>query len=70
MTVPGAIDVIRELAKHAASELLVGAGTVLNADVAQQCLDAGAQFLVSPGFKAETVALAVREREADHGWAH
>ena len=26
MTVPGAVDVIRELAKHAASELLVGAG--------------------------------------------
>jgi 2-dehydro-3-deoxyphosphogluconate aldolase/(4S)-4-hydroxy-2-oxoglutarate aldolase len=62
MTVPGAIDVIRELAKHAASELLVGAGTVLNAETAQRCIDAGAQFLVSPGFKAETVALAVRAR--------
>jgi 2-dehydro-3-deoxyphosphogluconate aldolase/(4S)-4-hydroxy-2-oxoglutarate aldolase len=62
MTVPGAIEVIRELAKHAASELLVGAGTVLNAETAQRCLDAGAHFLVSPGFKAETVALAVRER--------
>jgi 2-dehydro-3-deoxyphosphogluconate aldolase / (4S)-4-hydroxy-2-oxoglutarate aldolase len=62
MTVPGAIDVIRELAKHAATELLVGAGTVLNAEIAQRCLDAGAQFLVSPGFKAETVALAVGAR--------
>jgi 2-dehydro-3-deoxyphosphogluconate aldolase/(4S)-4-hydroxy-2-oxoglutarate aldolase len=62
MTVPGAIDVIHELAKHAASELLVGAGTLLNAETAQRCLDAGAQFLVSPGFKAETVALAVRTR--------
>jgi 2-dehydro-3-deoxyphosphogluconate aldolase/(4S)-4-hydroxy-2-oxoglutarate aldolase len=62
MTVPGAIEVIRELAKHAASQLLVGAGTVLSAETAQRCLDAGAHFLVSPGFKAETVALAVRER--------
>jgi 2-dehydro-3-deoxyphosphogluconate aldolase/(4S)-4-hydroxy-2-oxoglutarate aldolase len=61
MTVPGAIEVIRELAKHAASELLVGAGTVLKAETAQRCIDAGAQFLVSPGFKGETVALAVRE---------
>src|ERR1700719_3744293 len=60
MTVPGAIEVIRDMVKHAASELLVGAGTVLNAETAQRCLDAGAQFLVSPGFKAETVALAVR----------
>lgn len=60
MTVPGAVEVIRELVKHAGLELLVGAGTVLNAETAQRCLDAGAQFLVSPGFKAETVALAVR----------
>src|SRR6266568_4218700 len=42
MTVPGAIDVIRELTKNAASEVLVGAGTVLNAEAARRCLDAGA----------------------------
>src|SRR6202158_848084 len=51
MTVPGALDVIRELAKNSASDVLVGAGTVLNAEAARGCLDAGAQFLVSPGFK-------------------
>jgi 2-dehydro-3-deoxyphosphogluconate aldolase/(4S)-4-hydroxy-2-oxoglutarate aldolase len=62
MTVPGAVEVIRELAKHSASELLVGAGTVLNPEQAQRCLDAGAQFLVSPGFNAKTVALAAAER--------
>src|SRR5215469_10357785 len=61
MTVPGAIDVIRELAKTAASDLLVGAGTVLNADAARRCLDAGAQFLVSPGLNLPTIELAVRE---------
>ncbi len=61
MTVPGAIDVIRELAKHAANDLLVGAGTVLNVDTARRCLDAGAQFLVSPGFNLRTVELAGRE---------
>jgi 2-dehydro-3-deoxyphosphogluconate aldolase/(4S)-4-hydroxy-2-oxoglutarate aldolase len=61
MTVPGAIDVIRELAKNAASGLMVGAGTVLNADTARRCIDAGAQFLVSPGFNSQTVELAVRE---------
>jgi 2-dehydro-3-deoxyphosphogluconate aldolase/(4S)-4-hydroxy-2-oxoglutarate aldolase len=63
MTVPGAVDVIRELAKHSSpEELLVGAGTVLNPEQAQRCLDAGAQFLVSPGFNAKTVALAAAER--------
>jgi 2-dehydro-3-deoxyphosphogluconate aldolase / (4S)-4-hydroxy-2-oxoglutarate aldolase len=61
MTVPGAIDVIRELAKTGASNLLVGAGTVLNPDAARQCLDAGAQFLVSPGLNLRTVELAVKE---------
>ena len=61
MTVPGAIEVIRELAKHSASDLLVGAGTVLNVDTARRCLDAGAQFLVSPGFNPHTVDLAGRE---------
>jgi 2-dehydro-3-deoxyphosphogluconate aldolase/(4S)-4-hydroxy-2-oxoglutarate aldolase len=64
MTVPGAVEVIRELAKSSASELLVGAGTVLNAEAARRCLDAGAQFLVSPGFNRATVELAVREGKA------
>jgi len=63
MTVPGAVEVIRELAKHASSELLVGAGTVLNPEQAQRCLDAGAQFLVSPGFNPQTVALAAAEKK-------
>jgi 2-dehydro-3-deoxyphosphogluconate aldolase/(4S)-4-hydroxy-2-oxoglutarate aldolase len=49
MTVPNAIQVIRELAKDNSAGFLVGAGTVLDADSALLCLDAGAQFLVSPG---------------------
>jgi len=61
MTCPGAIDVIRDLSKTAGSEILIGAGTVLNAADALRCLEAGAQFLVSPGFNRATVDLAVRE---------
>jgi len=61
MTVPGAIDVIRELAKIAGSQVLVGAGTVLNAEAARRCLDAGAQFLVSPGLNLQTVEFAKQE---------
>ena len=61
MTVPGAVDVIRELARNSTSEVLIGAGTVLNPEVALRCLDAGAQFLVSPGLNLKTVELAVRE---------
>jgi 2-dehydro-3-deoxyphosphogluconate aldolase / (4S)-4-hydroxy-2-oxoglutarate aldolase len=61
MTVPGAIEVIRELTKSCGNEVLIGAGTVLNATDAIRCLDAGAQFLVSPGFNRATVELATRE---------
>jgi 2-dehydro-3-deoxyphosphogluconate aldolase/(4S)-4-hydroxy-2-oxoglutarate aldolase len=58
MTVPGALEVIAQLVKGMGSEVLIGAGTVLDADSARRCLDAGAQFLVSPGFDLATVQWA------------
>jgi 2-dehydro-3-deoxyphosphogluconate aldolase/(4S)-4-hydroxy-2-oxoglutarate aldolase len=58
MTVPCAIEVIAELRQTMGREVLIGAGTVLDACAARACLDAGAQFLVSPGFDRETVELA------------
>jgi 2-dehydro-3-deoxyphosphogluconate aldolase / (4S)-4-hydroxy-2-oxoglutarate aldolase len=61
MTVPGAINVIAELAKTAGKDVLIGAGTVLDAEVAQRCIDAGAEFLVSPGFDLATVQLAKQQ---------
>ena len=50
----GAIEL---LAKR--SEFLVGAGTVHSAEQAAQVRDAGAQFMVTPGFNAKTVAWCV-----------
>ena len=61
MTVPGAIEVIRELTKNNSSGALIGAGTVLDEEMARRCRDAGAQFLVSPGFDRQMVEFAVRE---------
>jgi 2-dehydro-3-deoxyphosphogluconate aldolase/(4S)-4-hydroxy-2-oxoglutarate aldolase len=61
MTVPGAVEAIRELAKSSSAKVLIGAGTVLDAATAQRCRDAGAQFLVSPGFNLATVEFAVHE---------
>src|SRR5260221_13014547 len=57
MTVPGALEVISELVKTM-PKLLVGAGTVVNQDLAFKCFDAGAQFLVTPGFSQPTLAAA------------
>ena len=62
MTVPGAVEVIRELTKSAGTGILVGAGTVLNAEMARRCVDAGAEFLVSPGFDRGMVKFAGRRR--------
>ena len=61
MTVPGAVDVIRELTKSGSSDVLVGAGTVVNVEAATRCLDAGAQFLVSPGLNVQVIQLAANE---------
>jgi 2-dehydro-3-deoxyphosphogluconate aldolase/(4S)-4-hydroxy-2-oxoglutarate aldolase len=61
MTVPGAIEVIRELAKSSGSKILIGAGTVLDPDAARRCWDAGAQFLVSPALNVETIEFATKE---------
>jgi len=55
LTVPGAEKVIESLRKTFGAELLVGAGTVVDVDGAHRCLDAGAQFIISPGFDAATV---------------
>jgi 2-dehydro-3-deoxyphosphogluconate aldolase/(4S)-4-hydroxy-2-oxoglutarate aldolase len=60
MTVPGAVDLIRELVR-AMPGLLVGAGTVLDAESARRCLAAGARFLVSPGLDLPTIAFAAKE---------
>jgi 2-dehydro-3-deoxyphosphogluconate aldolase/(4S)-4-hydroxy-2-oxoglutarate aldolase len=57
ITVPGALEVISELAKTM-PEVLVGVGTVLNKTMARQCAEAGAQFLVTPGFDKPTVVEA------------
>src|SRR5215510_11919160 len=61
MTVPGAIELIREVARRA-TEALVGAGTVLDPENALACIDAGARFVVSPALNLETIA-ACREAE-------
>ena len=55
MTVPGAIDLISQLAKSVGSDILIGAGTVLDAETAQRCIDSGAELIVSPGLDIATV---------------
>jgi 2-dehydro-3-deoxyphosphogluconate aldolase/(4S)-4-hydroxy-2-oxoglutarate aldolase len=53
---------IRTLARR--GDLLVGAGTVLNPDTAKRAVDAGARFLVTPGFNPKTVRWALDNKVA------
>lgn len=57
MTVPGAVQVIAEVSKKYGDQALVGAGTVLDPETAQACIDAGARFVVSPALNLDTIAL-------------
>ena len=56
MTVPGAVQVIEKLSQRFGTEAVVGAGTVLDAATATACINAGAQFVVSPALNPETIA--------------
>jgi 2-dehydro-3-deoxyphosphogluconate aldolase / (4S)-4-hydroxy-2-oxoglutarate aldolase len=58
MTIPDAPAVIRALRDRLTDRALIGAGTVLDAADARACIEAGAEFIVSPGFDAATIAAA------------
>ena len=55
MTVPGAVGLIRELSEVYDERILIGAGTVMNADTAKDCVEAGAKFVISPALNLETI---------------
>ena len=61
LTVPGAVQVIAELSKRFGDQVLVGAGTVLDPEAAAQCIEAGAQFVVSPALNLQTIERCRRE---------
>jgi len=55
MTVPRAVDLIRELATALPDGFLLGAGTVVDAGTAKAVIDAGASFVVGPVFRREVI---------------
>ena len=59
MTVPGAIRVMRTLAERR-PDILVGAGTVLDAETARMCILEGAQYIVSPALNLKTIEMCHR----------
>lgn len=56
MTVPNAVEVIRDVARQYGREVLIGAGTVTTLQQAEACMAAGAEFIVSPGLSVPVLA--------------
>jgi len=56
MTVPGAVDILRELKNEYGERLLLGSGTVTTAAEAEATIAAGAEFVVSPSLHPDVIA--------------
>ena len=61
MTVPGAIDVLKELKQEYGDKLLLGSGTVTTAEQAEATIDAGAEFIVSPSLHPAVIAMTKKK---------
>ena len=60
MTVPGAVDIIRQLLRAVPADVLIGAGTVLDEETAGKVIEAGATFVVGPLLNLGVVTLCVK----------
>jgi 2-dehydro-3-deoxyphosphogluconate aldolase/(4S)-4-hydroxy-2-oxoglutarate aldolase len=63
MTVAGAIDLISHLVRFH-PKMIVGAGTIMDTEMARQCVDAGASFLTSPGLDLKIIEFAAKKEVA------
>jgi len=59
MTVPGADELIGQLARSLPAGIVLGAGTVVDAITAHKVIDAGARFIVSPVFRRDVVSVCL-----------
>lgn len=60
MTTPRAIEGIAMLRQKLGESMLIGVGTVLDAETARRAIEAGAEFVVSPGFEPGIVAVTLK----------
>lgn len=58
MTVPNALAMIEEVAREMGGEILLGVGSVIDADTTRRAIEAGARYVVSPVFKPEVIEAA------------
>jgi 2-dehydro-3-deoxyphosphogluconate aldolase/(4S)-4-hydroxy-2-oxoglutarate aldolase len=61
MTMPGALAGLEELTRRMPGDVLIGVGSVLDADTARRAIEAGARYVVSPIFEPEVLEEAHRQ---------
>jgi 2-dehydro-3-deoxyphosphogluconate aldolase/(4S)-4-hydroxy-2-oxoglutarate aldolase len=60
LTVPDALDVLRQVRRALGDRVLLGAGTILDAETGRAALLAGAEYLVAPTLNLDVIALCRR----------
>jgi len=60
MTVPNAIKLIEKMSQELDESIIIGVGSVLNKQAAEDAIKAGAKFVVSPILKKEIIEIALK----------
>jgi 2-dehydro-3-deoxyphosphogluconate aldolase/(4S)-4-hydroxy-2-oxoglutarate aldolase len=60
MSVPGAIEVVKELVEKFGDKVLIGSGTVVNGKMAEEVINAGCEFIVSPNYSLDLIETAMK----------
>ena len=60
MTVPGALDIIKQVRAALGDRVLLGAGTILDTETARAAILAGAEYIVAPTLNVEVIRLCQR----------
>ena len=64
MTVPGALSVLEELSRKLSDDIILGAGTVLDAETARMAILSGAHYIVAPTLSQDTIEVCHRYSKA------
>ncbi|MGQ4910776.1 MAG: bifunctional 4-hydroxy-2-oxoglutarate aldolase/2-dehydro-3-deoxy-phosphogluconate aldolase [Candidatus Thorarchaeota archaeon] len=59
MSVPGAVEVVRQLVESFGDKVLIGTGTVVNGEMAEEVISAGSEFIVSPNYSKGLIDTAI-----------
>lgn len=63
MSVPGAVDVVKQLVETYGDKVLIGTGTVVDGKMAEEVIDAGSHFIVSPNYSRDLIKTAIKHNK-------